>query len=267
MNISKKLNTGYEIPNIGLGTWGIKSSELEKIIPLAINLGYRHFDTARKYSNEEGVGEGIRKSKINRNEIFVTTKLWITDFLRSKNAFEASLARLGLDYVDLYLIHWPFPFWSKAWVELERIFKSGRAKSIGVSNFGIKELELIKKRYNIIPAVNQIEFSPFFYKKDLIDYCASENIVVEAYSPLTRGFRLNDLRILSIADKYQRTVPQIMLAWCLQHNLVVLPKSTSRDHLKENLESQKIKLLSNDLDYLNSLNENYSALTAFWSKK
>lgn len=264
---SKLLNSGYQIPSVALGTWGIKTTDLVNIIPQAIKLGYRHIDTARKYSNEEGVGEGIRKSGIKREEIFVTTKLWVTDFLRSKNAFDASLERLQLDYVDLYLLHWPFPFWTKAWVELERIYKTGKAKSIGVSNFGIKELETIKKRYGVSPAVNQIEFSPFFYKKDLLEYCQSEGIVVEAYSPLTRGYRLADPKIEKIADKYQRTIPQIMLAWSLQHNLVILPKSTSIDHLKENLESQNFKLLPKDFEYLNSLNENYSALSTFWSKK
>jgi diketogulonate reductase-like aldo/keto reductase len=255
------------IPKIGLGTWNIKTDDLVNIIPEAIKLGYRHFDTARKYSNEEGVGEGIRKSGIDRNKVFITTKLWITDFLRTKNAFEASLERLQVDYVDLYLIHWPFPFWTKAWVELERIQSSGKAKSIGVSNFGIKELEYIKNHYKIIPAVNQIEFSPFFYKKELIKYCQKEGIQVEAYSPLTRGYRLDDPKIQIIADKYQRTIPQILLAWCLHHNLIVLPKSTTIEHLKENFESQNIKLLKPDMEYLDSLNENYSALSTFWSKK
>ncbi len=260
---SKKIN----IPKIGLGTWNIKSDDLIKIIPQAIKLGYRHFDTARKYSNEEGVGEGIKKSGINRNEVFITTKLWVTDFLRTKNAFEASLERLQIDYVDLYLIHWPFPFWTKAWVELERIHKTGKARSIGVSNFGIKELSYIKKNYQITPAVNQIEFSPFYYKKELLDYCQAEGITVSAYSPLTRGYRLTDPKIQVIADKYQRTIPQILLAWCLQHGLVVLPKSTSPEHLWENLDAQNIKLLDKDMDYLDSLNENYSALSTFWSKK
>ena len=267
MQTSKALNTGFSIPSVGMGTWGIKSEDLVTIIPEAIRLGYRHFDTARKYFNEEGVGEGIKESDIARKEIFITTKLWVTDFLRTKNAFDASLQRLGLDYIDLYLIHWPFPFWTKAWVELERIHKSGKARSIGVSNFGIKELETIRKKYQVIPAINQLEFSPFFYRKDLLDYCQSQNIVVAAYSPLTRGYRLNDPKIQTIADKYCRTIPQIMLAWSLHHNLVVLPKSTSPDHLKENWEAQNIKLLPVDIDYLNSLNENYSALSTFWSRK
>lgn len=255
------------IPKIGLGTWNIKSEVLCTLIPEAIKIGYRHFDTARKYSNEEGVGEGIIKSGIDRKDVFITTKLWVTDHLRAGKAFEASLERLGTDYVDLYLIHWPFPFWTKAWVALENIFESGRAKNIGVSNFGIKELELIKKKYKFTPAVNQIEFSPFYFKKDLLQYCETNGIVIEGYSPLTRGYRLDDPKIKSIANKYCRSISQIMLSWSLQHNLVVLPKSTSIEHLKENFESQHIKLLPNDMNYLDSLNENYSALFTFWNKK
>lgn len=259
---TKKIN----IPKIGLGTWNIKSDQLTKIIPEAVKIGYRHFDTARKYSNEEGVGEGIKKSNLSREKIFITTKLWITDFLRAGNAFDASLQRLGLDYVDLYLIHWPFPFWSKAWTTLENIYESGKAKNIGVSNFGIKELEAIKKRYKYSPAVNQIEFSPFYYKKELLDYCQANNIVVEAYSPLTRGFRLDDPKIKKIADKYNKTVPQIMLAWALSHNLVVLPKASSVEHLQENWDAQFISLAEQDIAYLDNLNENYSALSTFWSR-
>lgn len=267
MHTTKQLNNGQKIPSIGLGTWNIKSEQLVSLIPEAIKLGYRHFDTARKYSNEDGVGEGIRKSGFPRDELFITSKLWLSDFLRAKDAFNASLTRLNLDYLDLYLIHWPFPFWTRAWVELERIYKSGKARSIGVSNFGIKELEFLKKKYQITPAVNQIEFSPFYYKKDLLDYCQSEGIVVSAYSPLTRGYRLNDPNIQVVAKKYCRTIPQILLAWCLQHGLVVLPKSTSPEHLWENLDTQNIKLLQKDMDHLDSLNENYSALSTFWSKK
>ncbi len=260
---TSKLN----IPQIGLGTWNIKSDQLESLIPEAVKIGYRHFDTARKYSNEEGVGSGIKKSGINRNEVFITTKLWITDFLRAGSAFDASLKRLNMEYVDLYLLHWPFPFWTRAWTVLENILESGKAKNIGVSNFGIKELELIKRKYKFAPLVNQIEFSPFYYKKELLDYCNANNITVEAYSPLTRGYRLGDPKIKTIADKYSKTVPQIMLAWALGHNLVVLPKSTSLQHLQENWDAQFIQLSEADMNYLDSLNENYSALSTFWSKK
>ncbi len=255
------------IPKIALGTWGINSDELVKLIPQAVKIGYRHFDTARKYSNEEGVGLGIKNSKLPREEIFVTTKLWVTDFLRAGSAFDASLKRLDMEYVDLYLLHWPFPFWTRAWSVLENILESGKAKNIGVSNFGIKELELIKRKYKFTPSVNQIEFSPFYYKKELLDYCNANNIQVEAYSPLTRGFRLDDPKLKQIADKYSKSVPQIMIAWALQHNLIVLPKTSSIGHLQENWDAQNINLTDTDFAYLNSLNENYSALSTFWSRK
>lgn len=250
-----------------MGTWNISSQDLEKIIPEAIKIGYRLFDTARKYSNEEGVGQGIRNGGLPREEIFLTTKLWRTDFLRTYSAFKASLERLNTDYIDLYLIHWPFFFWTKAWASMESLLEAGKVKNIGVSNFGIKELEVIKKKYKIKPSVNQIEFSPFYYKKDLLDYCHNEGIYVEAYSPLTRGYRLNDPKIKKIADKYSKTIPQIMLAWSLSHNLIVLPKSTSLQHLQENWEAQFISLSGEDIHYLDSLNENYSALSTFWSRK
>jgi len=256
-----------KIPQIALGTWGIKSEQLVQLIPQAIKIGYRHFDTARKYSNEDGVGEGIKQSGVSRDEIFITTKLWRTDFLRTGSAFNASLERLQTDYIDLYLLHWPFFFWSKAWTDLERIYKSGKARSIGVSNFNIKELETIKKKYQITPAVNQIEFSPFYYQKDLLDYCQENNIQVESYSPLTRGFRLEDPKLKVIAQKYQKTVPQILIAWVLKHGLVALPKTTSLLHLQQNWDAQQIELAEADFAYLNSLNENYSALSTFWSRR
>ena len=259
----KKISTN----KVGLGTWNIKSDLLAETIPKAVKIGYRHFDTARKYSNEEGVGQGIKHGGLDRKELFVTTKLWVTDFLRAGSAFEASLQRLGLEYVDLYLIHWPFPFWTRAWVALENIFESGRAKQIGVSNFGIKELELIKKRYKFFPVVNQIEFSPFYYKKDLLDYCQANNITVEAYSPLTRGYRIDDPKIKKIADKYNKSVHQIMLAWSLAHGLTVLPKTTNEQHLQDNWNAQFINLTEADMSYLDSLNENYSALTTFWNRR
>lgn len=255
------------IPKIGLGTWNIKSDDLETIVPKAIQIGYRHFDTARKYSNEEGVGRGVKIGGVQREKIFITTKLWRTDFYRAEKAFESSLQRLNTKYIDLYLIHWPFFFWTKAWTKLEQIFASGRAKAIGVSNFGINELEIIKKKYKIFPAVNQIEFSPFFYQKDLLDYCQANGIIVEGYSPLTRGFRLNDPKLKKIADKYGKSVPQIMLAWSLSHNLTVLPKTTNVQHLQENWDAQFIVLSESDMAYLDSLNENYSALSFFHNLK
>jgi methylglyoxal/glyoxal reductase len=267
MHELKQLNSGRRIPSMGLGTWQIESSELIKIIPEAIKIGYRHFDTAHKYENEEGIGVGIIKSGIPREKLFITSKLWITDILQAKKAFEISLHKLQLNYLDLYLIHWPIPFWTKAWIDLENIYRSGKVRSIGVSNFGIKELEIIKKRYDIVPAVNQIEFSPFYYKKELLEYCHSEGIVVSAYSPLTRGLRLDDPKINYLVEKYKKTSSQILLAWCLQHDMVVLPKSTSINHLKENLDSQNTILQPDDMAYLDSLNENYSALTRFWSKQ
>lgn len=262
-----KLSNGVEIPRIGLGVWKIENSKVSQVVSLALETGYRHIDTACAYRNESGVGLGIRQSSLNRQDIFVTTKLAIQDFFKPEKAFSQSLDKLKMDYVDLYLLHWPFLNWKNAWKTLENIYKNGQAKAIGVSNFGIRQLEELKKIGGIKPMVNQVEISPFLFREKLIDYCQSEDIVVEAYSPLTRGKRIDDPTLIGIANSSGKTTAQIMIRWGLQHNLVMLPKSETKSHIQSNYDVFDFEIDKNDMQKLDNLNENYSALIPGWSRR
>ena len=236
------LNTGGKIPVIGFGTWRIwPSARAEKAVMQALNVGYRHIDTARIYGNERGVGRGIAKSGVNRKEIFVTTKLWNLDqgYDSSLRAFDASLKRLGLDYVDLYLIHWPATNKRhESWRALEEIHKSGRARAIGVSNYTVRHLQELLGSSKIVPAVNQVEFHPFLYKQQapLLEYCMQHKIIVEAHSPLAHAERINDPVITGIAEKIGKTNAQVMLRWAMQYGTVLLPKSTHVERMRENID-------------------------------
>jgi diketogulonate reductase-like aldo/keto reductase len=216
MNIpTKKLNNGLEMPMLGLGTWKAKDGdEVEQAVLWALEAGYRLIDTAKIYGNEQGVGSAIAKSKIPREEIFLTTKLWNEDqgYESALKAVDGSLSRLNVAYVDLYLIHWPTTNLTvgenrrqETWKAMEEILHSGKAKAIGVSNFTITHLEEMKAYANIPPAINQVEFHPFLFQKDLLDYCQKSNIALEAYSPLSRGQKMTDDRITAIAEKYRKS--------------------------------------------------------------
>ena len=259
------LNSQHKIPQIGLGVWQVPNDQVAQVVVWALAAGYRHLDTAKVYGNEVGVGQGIAQSGLKRSDIFVTTKLYITDILNPQRGLHDSLVRLGLDYVDSYLVHWPFPFWQSAWQKMAALIDSGLAKSIGVSNFSIKQLETLKKLGGLVPAVNQIEISPFSYKKELVDYCQSQGIIIEAYSPLTHGHLIQNQQISSFAAKYHRSNSQILLRWCIQHNLVVLPKSTNQAHIQANLDIFDFVISSDDMTQLDSLNQNYSVLFPGWS--
>ena len=188
------LNNGIKIPNLGLGVWQIPNGNVcEEAVLAGLSAGYRHIDTAAIYENEESVGNAIRKSNITRKEIFVTTKLWNDDHDDVERAFNESLSRLQLDYVDLYLMHFPVTGRNKSWKILEKIYKSGKAKAIGVSNFTIRHLKELLENSDIVPAVNQVEFHPYLYQKELLDFCNKNKIKLEAYSPLTHGKKLNDI--------------------------------------------------------------------------
>jgi len=262
-----KLNNGIEIPRVGLGVWQIENSEVGRAVSWALDYGYRHIDTARVYKNEEGVGKAIHESNLDRNQIFVTTKLAVNDFFRPEKAFSESLARLQLDCVDLYLLHWPFLNWKNAWKALENIYEAGKARAIGVSNFGIKELEALKKVGKIKPAINQVEISPFMARSNLLSYCQSENILVEAYSPLTRGKRLDNTTLETLGREYKKTPAQIMLRWGLQHDLIMLPKSETKSHIESNLDVFDFEIERSDMQRIDSLDENYTALATIWSRK
>ena len=263
INTKIKLNNGVEIPLLGLGTWEITEGEtIIDAIRLAISKGYRHIDTARIYGNEKGVGKGLKLSLeeqgLTREDIFITTKLWINSFKyeRALKAFNRSLNNLGLDYVDLYLLHWPEPLYrQEAWKALESILKEGKARSIGVSNYYKNHLDELLSEADIIPAVNQVEFTPYLYLKELKEYCDNKGIRLEAYSPLTRGKKLKDSKLMDIAKKYNKSSAQILIRWGLQHEVIEIPKSSKEDHIIENSKVFDFTISEDDMALLDNFNE------------
>ncbi|MGC9399529.1 MAG: aldo/keto reductase [Anaerolineae bacterium] len=255
------LNNGVEMPRLGIGTWQIRDGRpVRQALAWAFEAGYRHIDTAAMYGNERGVGQAIRESGLPREEVFVTTKLWNTDhgYDNALRAFDESLRRLGLDTVDLYLIHWPVSgLRAETWRALERIYEEGRARAIGVSNYTIRHLEDLLKTANVAPTVNQVEFHPWLYQKELLEYCNAHDIVLEAYSPLTKGHRLNDPRLREIADKYNKSPAQILIRWVLQHDMVVIPKSSNPDHIRANAEVFDFEISEEDMYRIDAFDENY----------
>lgn len=258
---SLTLNTNASMPLLGLGVYKATApGEVEGAIATALDLGYRLIDTASAYKNEEGVGRGIRSSSVPRKELFITTKLWNTAQRIGDidGAFQRSLDRLGLDYVDLYLIHWPVPgCYLGTWQALEKILDSGRALSIGVSNFQIHHLEELKKVSGIIPAVNQIECHPLCYPKELIEYCESEGIQVQAYAPLARGAYFDNDVMCVLATKYARTPAQIGLRWAIQKGISVIPKSVHPDRIASNGNVFDFTIEDEDMAIIDTLDEDF----------
>jgi diketogulonate reductase-like aldo/keto reductase len=256
---SLKLNNGVSIPALGLGTWKLADGpEAASAVKWALEAGYRHIDTAAIYGNEESVGKAIAASGVPREEIFVTTKLWNSDQPRPREAFNASLKRLGLDYIDLYLIHWPSPeSHFGAWKELEKIYGEGKCRAIGVSNFSIGHLDGLLAQCKVVPAVNQVEFSPFLYQKELLEFCRGKGMQLEAYSPLTRGKRLGDNRVEAIAKKHGKSNAQVLIRWSLQHGNVVIPKSANKERIAENFAVFDFELLPSEMAALDALDEGY----------
>jgi len=248
------------MPVLGLGMWQAGSGKATRnAVAYALQIGYRLFDTAKLYGNERDLGVAVRESGIPRDEIFVTTKLWNNDhgYESALRAFEKSRRELGgLDYVDLYLIHWPVPgLRHESWKALLKIHDDGLARSIGVSNYTIRHLEELLPATPIPPAVNQVEFHPFLYQKDLLEFCVKQRIQLEAYSPLTRGHRLNHPIVTQVAAKYARTPAQVLIRWSLQHGLVVIPKSIRPDRIRENAAVFDFELKREDMERLDSLDE------------
>jgi diketogulonate reductase-like aldo/keto reductase len=282
INAKLALNDGREIPQLGLGVWRIPNGrKCERAVLAAFEAGYRHIDTASLYGNEESVGAAIRASGITREEIFVTTKLWNSDHASPERALEASLRKLKLDYIDLYLIHYPVPQRLASWDALEKLQMQGKARSIGVSNFTIRHLTELLTQTDNVPAVNQVEFHPYLYQRELLDFCVGRGIVIAAYSPLTQGERLSDRKLVAVAKKYPKASPspathgtklpflpaafrgdetkstaQILIRWALQHNLVVIPKSANHSRIRENAEVFDIAITGEDMRTLDGFNEN-----------
>jgi methylglyoxal/glyoxal reductase len=231
------------------------------VVRWALDAGYRHIDTARLYGNEASVGKAVRESSLPREDIWVTTKLWPTDFINPRKALKESLRRFGLDYVDLYLVHWPTPvpipgFDQKLWHSMEQLADEGLAKTIGVSNFLESRLQNILSSANIPPAVNQVKCSPFAYPRKLHQFCRENNIALEAYEPLTQGSRLDDPFIGELAVKYHKTPAQVMLRWALQKGIIVIPKSRHHERIIENAALFDFALSNEDMEQLSILSSN-----------
>ncbi len=245
------------IPQIGLGLWKVTGeAEFAGAFEAAVAAGYRHFDSAQIYGNEQMLGAAWKKSGLGRDELFLTTKIYIANFgaRRTPKSFEVSLEKLQTDYVDLLLLHFPLPVLrKKAWLELEKIKAAGHAKNIGVSNYTIKHLEEMKTYAHEIPAVNQVELHVFLQQPELLDYCKKEGIVVEAYSPLAHARDMDEPIIREIAGRHGKTYAQIMLRWCVQKGLVVLPKSVTPTRIAENSDIFDFELSDKEMRQLATL--------------
>jgi 2,5-diketo-D-gluconate reductase A len=252
---ARVLADANQIPLLGLGVWQVPNGpECEQAVGWALELGYRHIDTAQAYGNEESVGRALRDSGVPREDIFITTKFYPGHDDPAAEA-QRSLERLGVDHVDLYIIHWPQggPTW--AWPGMERAQASGAARSIGVSNFSARELDELLSVAEVPPVVNQVQFSPFKYRRRLLDACEAHDVALEAYSPLGTGRHLGDADVRRIAERTGRTPAQVLLRWCVQRDLVVIPKSTHRERIAENGEIFDFTLSDEDMAALDRLDE------------
>ncbi len=253
------LNNGVEIPLIGLGTYQMRGYEVEKAVEVALEAGYRHFDTASIYGNEKEIGNTLRNLGVKREDIFITSKVWNDDqgFDNTMKAIDISLDKLQTDYVDLYLVHWPLPDKRKStWEAMIDIYDGRKARSIGVSNYTSDHIEELMKYSSITPVVNQIEITPFLYQKDLVSNCESFDIKIEAYSPLLKGKKLDDPNIVKIGKKYNKSSAQVLIRWSLEKGFIVLPKSANADRIKENIDVFDFELNSEDMSLLDSLDSN-----------
>ncbi len=260
---SLTLNSNIEMPLLGLGTWQSEAGEeVERAVHAALNLGYRHIDTAMIYNNEESVGKALRENDVPREDVFITTKLWNDDqgYDSALRAFDASMERLGLETLDLYLIHWPQPKKDRlnSWKALERLYEDGRVRAIGVSNYMTHHLEEVLARANVPPAVNQIELHPYNFasRTDTIATCRENDIAITAYSPLARADHMDDPKLNEIADKHDRTPAQIMLRWLLEKDIIVIPKSVNPGRIEENSQIFDFELDDADADALVALDDN-----------
>ena len=251
------LNNGIQMPWLGFGVFKVQDGrEVEQSVKWALEAGYRSIDTAAVYGNERGVGTAIRESGVPRNEIFLTTKVWNEELRKKRTsvAFKESLERLGMDYVDVCLVHWPVKgAYKDAWKALEDIYESGRTRAIGVSNFLVHHLEDLLADSQIVPAVNQVEFHPYLVQPALLNFCQKQGIQLEAWSPLMRGKISTVAEITQLAEKYHKTPVQIVLRWDVQHGVVTIPKSVHKDRIIENTRIFDFELSSEDMTLLDRL--------------
>ncbi|MBD3196072.1 MAG: aldo/keto reductase [Candidatus Lokiarchaeota archaeon] len=254
-----ELNNGVRIYRLGFGTWALRGKTAINAVSWAIETGYRLIDTASFYGNENEVGKAIKESKVDRDDLFITTKVWDSEqgYDKALEAFDRSKSKLGIDVLDLYLIHWPRDKRLETWKALEKLYKEEKVSAIGVSNFTIEQLKELFQNSTIKPVVNQIEFHPFLYQKNLLNFCEDNEIRVEAYAPLTRAEKFNNPIIQEISSKYNKTPAQILIRWGLQQGVIEIPKSSSKQHIIENAQVFDFDISDKDFEKLNNLNENY----------
>ena len=252
------LADGRTIPQLGLGVYKVEDALATRLVAGAIDAGYRHIDTAALYFNETGVGAGVRESGIAREDLFITTKVWNDDqgYDETLRAFDASLDKLGMDYVDLYLIHWPAPKqdrYVETWRALEKLQADGRTRSIGVSNFSPARIERLRENSDAVPVINQIELHPWLPQTETREYDASRGILTEAWSPLARGKAIGDPVLTEIGRKYGKSAAQVVLRWHVELGLVVIPKSNTLERIRENSQVFDFALDADDLAAISSL--------------
>ena len=257
----KELNNGVLIPVLGLGVYQTRSGgETHDAVLQALHNGYRHIDTAKFYRNEKDVAAAVLESGISREHVFITTKLWNDDhgYDKTIRAFHESLKQLNMSYVDLYLIHYPVrKLRMDSWRAMETLYEEGKCRAIGVSNYTVRHIEELLQLSKIVPAVNQVEFHPFLYQKELLDFCHANKIHVAAYSPLTKGKKLGDPKLDAIAARYNKSPAQLLIRWALQHGLIVLPKSSQAERIRENADVFDFEISHEDMETLNNFHCNY----------
>ncbi|WP_404448874.1 aldo/keto reductase [Sutcliffiella horikoshii] len=253
------LHNGVEMPWFGLGVFKVEEGqEVESSVKMAIHAGYKNIDTAAIYKNEEGVGKGIRESDIPREELFITTKVWNADqgYESTLKAFDESMEKLGLEYLDLYLVHWPVKGkYVDTWKALEKLYKDGRVRAIGVSNFQIHHLQDILDVAEVKPMVNQVEYHPKLSQVELLNFCKENGIQMEAWSPLMQGQLLDNEVLKEIADAHNKSVAQVILRWDLQNGVVTIPKSVKEHRIKENADIFDFELSEDEMQKIHALNE------------
>ncbi|MGD6992912.1 aldo/keto reductase [Sutcliffiella horikoshii] len=253
------LHNGVEMPWFGLGVFKVEEGqEVESSVKMAIHAGYKSIDTAAIYKNEEGVGKGIRESDVPREELFITTKVWNADqgYESTLKAFDESMEKLGLEYLDLYLVHWPVKGkYVDTWKALEKLYKDGRVRAIGVSNFQIHHLQDILDVAEVKPMVNQVEYHPKLSQVELLNFCKENGIQMEAWSPLMQGQLLDNDVLKEIADAHNKSVAQVILRWDLQNGVVTIPKSVKEHRIKENADIFDFELSAEEMQKIHALNE------------